>query len=140
VTLKKQSPAHSVHEQWLDQPSAGGAEAEAARRGVIVYDLVELSKISGRFPSSLYTYGVKIGPVRDPSRLGGFADVFEGVCDGRAVALKRLRMHDLAHSEIHKVGRSVRDFVPLLTLAWLRTWLTKHLSGASCVTRPFYLS
>jgi hypothetical protein len=125
------NPAHARTLQWLDQPSAMVAEMDATRRGVI-YKLVHLSKDSGRIPSSLYTHGVEIGPVRDPSRTGGFADVFEGVHYGRAVALKRLRMHGLAHPEIHKVRRFARICIPLLNDTH-RASLTKRSYGASCV-------
>lgn len=45
---------------------------------------------SGRKPIGLYVHGVVCNAM-EPRRLGGFSDVYLGLLDGKAVALKQLR-------------------------------------------------
>jgi hypothetical protein len=50
---------------------------------------------------------IDIGETRDPVRTGGFADIYLGHDkDGRALALKRLRLFEMAKTELHPVRLS----------------------------------
>jgi hypothetical protein len=47
---------------------------------------------------------VDIGPVRDPSYAGGFADIYHGRYEGFEVAVKKLRFFEEQRADIHRVS------------------------------------
>jgi hypothetical protein len=66
--------------------------------------LVKLSSESQQFPPSLFIPEVDLGGIRDPEKIGGFADVFRGTLRGQEVAVKRLRVSsDLDMSSLYPV-------------------------------------
>jgi hypothetical protein len=65
---------------------------------------VKLSANTNILPSSLFVRGVDLGPVRDPSYAGGFADIYRGQYAGFEVAVKKLRVYEEKRGEIHRVG------------------------------------
>jgi hypothetical protein len=72
--------------QWLD------AHPLHLLRQRAISLLVKLSAESQQFPPCLFLREVDLGPVRDPDKMGGFADVFRGSFQGGKVAVKRLRI------------------------------------------------
>ncbi|KAK7680331.1 hypothetical protein QCA50_016571 [Cerrena zonata] len=72
----------------LDDPSEHGLEAH---RYTLRRFLIRLSRDSGFLPSSLFLNAV-VDIDRDPFGGGAFADIFLAKHNGKAVALKRLRM------------------------------------------------
>jgi hypothetical protein len=93
---------------------------------MVIYVMIRLAASSKRFPSSLYVHDVDIGQVRDPTRLGGYADIFEAGHRGRPVALKRLRALTTLTSDLHKASyaKPSRDSHPL-------TLVSESLQGGS---------
>jgi hypothetical protein len=69
----------------------------------MIYSLLKLCMRNTILPSALFVRDVKIGHVRDPVEVGGFADVFRGSYDGVDVAVKRLRTVKEHRARIHKV-------------------------------------
>jgi hypothetical protein len=73
---------------------------------IALYLLVKLSANSHKLPASLFVRGVDIGPVRDASHGGGFADIYLGQHAGIAVAVKKLRFSDEEQRvHAHRVSR-----------------------------------
>jgi hypothetical protein len=83
--------------QWL---TAATSSHPFWRRAL--YLLLKLSSSSRQLPKSLFIYDVDIGSSRDPVYKGGFADIFRGTFQGRAIAVKRLYLED--HPEVHYVS------------------------------------
>jgi hypothetical protein len=75
-------------------------------RRTILYVMIKLAAASRRFPSSIYVRDIDVGQVRDPTRFGGYADIFEARHRGRPVALKRLRALTTRESDLHKVRQT----------------------------------
>jgi hypothetical protein len=75
------------------------------RRGLAY--LVKLAALSGELPPSLFLYGVDISNARDPTNLGGFADIFRGTYRGAPVAVKRLRLFTVDAKQMHRVSSLV---------------------------------
>jgi hypothetical protein len=75
-------------------------------RRTIIYVMIKLAAASRKFPSSIYVRDIDVGQVRDPARLGGYADIFEASHRGRPVALKRLRALTTRESDLHKVRQT----------------------------------
>jgi hypothetical protein len=66
--------------------------------------LVKLSANTRILPTSLFVHGVDIGPIRDPSYAGGFADIYHGLYEGYEVAVKKLRFFEDKRTHIHQVN------------------------------------
>lgn len=77
-----------------------------------IYLLVRVATRSGKLPKPLFVSGVDIGESRDPWAYGGLADIFRATLDGKAVAVKRLRVNERGpvRAEIHRVGVFVYCF------------------------------
>jgi hypothetical protein len=112
--------------QWLD-----AEDYTSPSRRTVIYVMIRLAASSKRFPSSLYIGDVDIGQVRDPTRLGGHADIFEGDYRGRPVALKRLRALTTRDLELHKVRRTKLSRVSQLVIITVRTSAGRLLSGVN---------
>jgi hypothetical protein len=55
--------------------------------------LIKLAAASELLPDNLYIANTFLEDGRDPSRLGGFSDVFRANLNGNIVALKRIRIY-----------------------------------------------
>jgi hypothetical protein len=100
----------STSAQWLDT-----SEPAHSTRRTAIYAMIRLSASSKRFPRSLYVRDIELGVVRDPSKMGGHADVFMARRAGRPVALKRLRTLDVRESDFYKARASLRRCSHLMT-------------------------
>jgi hypothetical protein len=88
--------------QWLDNQSPSRQDNIAVYRRAL-YFMVKLAANSGELPPSLFLEGVEIGSSRDPTYLGGFADIFRGRFQSSDVAVKRLRLFTIDAQQLHKV-------------------------------------
>ena len=119
-----------------------GAGAQHVHRRQALYLLVKLSVVSDELPPSLFVRDVDIGSVRDPLRMGGCADIYKGVYDGRPVAVKRLRALEGSKTKLHpvRVFSAFYERLAHFSVRPSRNSAKKRWSGKTCTTRTFYLS
>lgn len=83
---KKATAVLNVVQNWLD------TQSNNALRRIGIRLLVKLATASQKWPTSLLIAGIRTNELRDPIKMGGFADVFLGHHKGKRVAIKRLRI------------------------------------------------
>lgn len=96
----------SAAQQILDylQHILDDAPADHPNRRDAIYLLIRLASASNLLPKSLFVHDVRLdSATRDPVRTGGFADIYLGYHERCKVALKRLRLFEMAKAELHPV-------------------------------------
>ncbi len=76
--------------QMLDRQVEGRSQ-QSTDRFELRRLLNKLSKASGAIPPSIFLKNVSCSD-RETLQIGGYADIFQGTCQGKLVALKRLRV------------------------------------------------
>lgn len=90
-------------------------KSNSTHRLQILRLMVRLSRASSTLPLSLFVRGVRAGDC-EPVVYGGFSDIYRATYQGKAVALKRLRVFQRDEND----GRSYRVsyiFFPLFSVS-----------------------